>query len=238
MNHIDNLKGVIFDYGGTIDSRGVHWSEVIWDGYCDAGVAVTKEQFRECYVFAERELAKVRHILPHHNFHDLLLIKMRIELGYLAGQGLLNADCIEPLAAKIALYCYRAARSSVEEARPVLEALYAHYPMVLVSNFYGNVESVLADFDLRRYFRDIIESAVVGVRKPDPKIFRLGVDALGLKPEEVLVIGDSYKKDIVPAESIGCHVAWIKGKGWTADEDAQMHPNIIKNLREILDVAL
>lgn len=238
MNHIDNLKGVIFDYGGTIDSRGVHWSEVIWDGYCDAGVAVTKEQFRECYVFAERELAKVRHILPHHNFHDLLLIKMRIELGYLAGQGLLNADCIEPLAAKIALYCYRAARSSVEEARPVLEALHARYPMVLVSNFYGNVESVLADFDLRRYFRDIIESAVVGVRKPDPKIFQLGVDALGLKPEEVLVIGDSYKKDIVPAESIGCHVAWIKGKGWTADEDAQMHPNIIKNLREILDVAL
>ena len=238
MNHIDNLKGVIFDYGGTIDSRGVHWSEVIWDGYCDAHVAVTKEQFRECYVFAERELAKVRHILPHHNFHDLLLIKMRIELGYLAGQGLLNADCIEPLAAKIALYCYRAARSSVEEARPVLETLHARYPMVLVSNFYGNVESVLADFDLRRYFRDIIESAVVGVRKPDPKIFQLGVDALGLKPEEVLVIGDSYKKDIVPAESIGCHVAWIKGKGWTADEDAQMHPNIIKNLREILDVAL
>ena len=238
MNHIDNLKGVIFDYGGTIDSRGVHWSEVIWDGYCDAHVAVTKEQFRECYVFAERELAKVRHILPHHNFHDLLLIKMRIELGYLAEQGLLNAASIEPLAAQIALYCYRAARSSVEEARPVLEAVYAHYPMVLVSNFYGSVESVLADFDLRRYFRDIIESAVVGVRKPDPKIFQLGVDALGLKPEEVLVIGDSYKKDIVPAESIGCHVAWIKGKGWTADEDAQMHPNIIKNLREILDVAL
>ena len=161
-----------------------------------------------------------------------------LELGYLAEQGLLNADSIEPLAAQIALYCYRAARSSVEEARPVLEALYARYPMVLVSNFYGNVESVLADFDLRRYFRDIIESAVVGVRKPDPKIFQLGVDALGLKPEEVLVIGDSYKKDIVPAESIGCHVAWIKGKGWTADEDAQMHPNIIKNLREILDVAL
>ena len=238
MNHIDNLKGVIFDYGGTIDSRGVHWSEVIWDGYCDAHVAVTKEQFRECYVFAERELAKVRHILPHHNFHDLLLIKMRIELGYLAEQGLLNADSIEPLAAQIALYCYLAARSSVEEARPVLEALYARYPMVLVSNFYGNVESVLADFDLRRYFRDIIESAVVGVRKPDPKIFQLGVNALGLKPEEVLVIGDSYKKDIVPAESIGCHVAWIKGKGWTADEDAQMHPNIIKNLRDILDVAL
>lgn len=238
MEHIDNLKGVIFDYGGTIDSRGVHWSEVIWDGYCDAGVNVTKEQFRECYVFAERELAKVRHILPHHNFHDLLLIKMRIELDYLANRELLDKALIEALATRIALFCYNAARSSVEEARPVLEALHSRYPMVLVSNFYGNVESVLADFDLRRYFKSIIESAVVGVRKPDPQIFRLGVDALGLEPKDVLVIGDSYKKDIVPAESIGCHVAWIKGKGWTADEDAQMHPNIIKNLSEILDVAL
>ena len=27
-----DIKGIIFDYGGTIDSRGVHWSEIIWDG--------------------------------------------------------------------------------------------------------------------------------------------------------------------------------------------------------------
>ena len=233
MNHIDNLKGVIFDYGGTIDSRGVHWSEVIWDGYCDAHVAVTKEQFRECYVFAERELAKVRHILPHHNFHDLLLIKMRIELGYLAEQGLLNADSIEPLAAQIALYCYRAARSSVEEARPVLEALYAHYPMVLVSNFYGNVESVLADFDLRRYFRDIIESAVVGVRKPDPRIFSLGLTVLDCRPDQALVVGDSLRKDIYPAESLGCHTAWIKGRAWSDEDNAATHPSQVADLHEI-----
>ena len=134
-------------------------------------------------------------------------------------------------------YCYDAAKNSIADARPVLDALYERYPMVLVSNFYGNVESVLEDFDLRRYFRSIIESAVVGVRKPDPQIFRLGVDALGLRPEEVLVVGDSYKKDIVPAESLGCHVAWLKGKGWTADEDAQMHPSIIASLSELLTLA-
>lgn len=237
MEHID-IKGVIFDYGGTIDSRGVHWSEVIWDGYLHAGVEVAKDEFRDCYVYAERELAKVRHILPEHNFYDLLLIKMRIELGNLVDKGLLEAGGVEDYAQTIAMYCYERAKSSVEEARPVLDALYKRYPMVLVSNFYGNVESVLADFDLLRYFKQIIESAVVGVRKPDPKIFQLGVDALGLKADEVLVIGDSYKKDIVPAESIGCKVLWIKGKGWTAAEDEQMHPNIIKRLSEVLEVAL
>ena len=110
--------------------------------------------------------------------------------------------------------------------------------MVLVSNFYGNVEAVLSDFDLRRYFQAIIESAVVGVRKPDPRIFQLGVDALGLKPSQVLVIGDSLRKDILPARSIGCRTAWIKGKGWTADEDAATDPAEIKKLSEVVDVAL
>lgn len=230
-----NIKGVIFDYGGTIDSRGVHWSEVIWDGYRSVGVPVTKEQFRECYVYAERELAKTRHILPEHNFFDLLLIKMRIELGYLAQNDMLPPHCNVgvKLAMAIAQYCYERARSSVEEARPTLEYVYERVPMVLVSNFYGNVESVLKDFDLRRYFGTIVESAVVGVRKPDPKIFALGVDALGQKPEEVLVVGDSYKKDIVPAESLGCRVAWLKGKGWTAEEDAVTHPSVIAKLDEI-----
>ncbi len=238
MEHIDDLKGVIFDYGGTIDSRGVHWSEVIWDGYCHMGVPVSKEDFRDSYVYAERELAKTRHILPEHNFYDLLYIKIQIELGNLADNGKLPQTAVGKYAEPVARYCYEQARSSVEEARPVLDALYVRYPMVLVSNFYGNVETVLADFDLRRYFKQIIESAVVGVRKPDPRIFMLGVEALGVQPQEVLVIGDSYKKDIVPAESIGCHVLWLKGKGWTAEEDAVQHPCIIKKLSDVLNVAL
>ena len=229
-----NIKGVIFDYGGTIDSRGDHWSEVIWDGYCAEQIPVTKEQFRDCYVYAERELAKTRHILPHHNFHDLLKIKMRIEMGNLADNGILPAGYpVEAKADAVALYCYNRAKDSIEEARPTLEFIHERVPMVLVSNFYGNVETVLADFDLLRYFKKIIESAVVGIRKPDPRIFSLGVEALGIEAKNILVVGDSYKKDIVPSETIGCQVAWLKGKGWTAEEDAVEHPAIIKKLAEI-----
>ena len=238
MEHFNGINAVKFDYGGTIDSRGVHWSEVIWDGYVRANVPVSKSDFRECYVFAERELARVKHIYPEHNFHDMLLIKMRIELENLVSAGKIGSERIDEWVKDIAGYCYGCAKDSVEEARPVLEALHARFPMVLVSNFYGNVETVLADFDLRKYFKEIIESAVVGVRKPDPKIFMLGVEALGMSPEEVVVVGDSYKKDIVPAESLGCRVLWLKGKGWTDEEDRQQHPNIIKKLSDMLDVVL
>lgn len=238
MDSIKNIKGIIFDYGGTIDSRGTHWSEVIWAGYRASGVNIDKDTFREAYVYAERELAKHPHIMPDDNFYDLLYKKMVIELQWLADNNHLDADSVSLLAPDIAKYCYDAARDCVNEVKPVLDRLAERYPMVLVSNFYGNVESVLSDFGLDHYFRRIVESAVVGVRKPDPKIFQLGVDALGMKPEEVLVVGDSYKKDIVPAETIGCKVAWLKGKGWTADEDAVTHPAIIKKLSDLLEVAL
>lgn len=226
----NNLKGIIFDYGGTIDSRGDHWSEVIYDGYREAGLGIDKDEFRQSYVFAERALAKTRYILPQHNFLDLLRIKMRLELGDLAERGIIDQALIELKGEEIAQYCYARARRCADEARPIIAALSERYPLMLVSNFYGNVESVLRDMDLRQYFRGVIESAVVGVRKPDPRIFMLGVVALGLKPKEVLVVGDSFRKDIEPALSIGCQVAWIKGKGWTADEDALTHPSIIPSL--------
>ena len=230
------IKGLIFDYGGTLDSAGDHWSEVIWHAWQQAGVAVKKEEFREAYVYAERELARTRHILPEHNFHDLLLIKMRLELQWLSEKGLFPPALVEEKAAATARICYESARAHVEAAKKVLDALASRYPMVLVSNFYGNVATVLADFGLDRYFKKIIESAVVGVRKPDPQIFRLGVEALGLRPEETVVIGDSLRKDVLPAESIGCQVLWLKGKGWTAEEDAQTHPSVISTLGDILSL--
>ncbi len=238
MANIDfnRVKGIIFDYGGTIDTGGDHWSEVIKEAYNKARVFVSDEEFRDAYVFAERELARTLHILPEHNFHDLLKIKIRIELEELAAGNRIPSDLVDTKAPEIAGYCYEAARRSVEHARPVLESLAAKYPLVLVSNFYGNINTVLRDFGIDGCFKDVIESAVVGVRKPDPRIFELGAQALGLKPDETLVIGDSYRKDIVPAEKIGCQVLWLKGKGWTAQEDAQLHPNIIADLHDILQL--
>lgn len=228
------IKGIIFDYGGTIDSRGVHWSWIIWDGFRNAQVNISLEQFRETYVYAERELARVRHILPNDNFLDLLLKKTNIEFSHLAEKGLVNPLQVTSLANQVAQYCYRQARACIEEARPVLETLSEKYLMMLVSNFYGNIDSVLRDFDIRKYFKGIIESSVVGIRKPNPTLFRLGIDALEMEPDEVLVVGDSLKKDIIPAESLGCPTRWVKSRGWTDDDDTIYRPDIIQSLDQLL----
>ena len=106
-------------------------------------------------------------------------------------------------------------------------------PLVLVSNFYGNIESVLHDFDLDGLFGSIVESAVVGVRKPNPAIFQIGVDRLGMQSEEVVVIGDSYDKDIVPATQIGCQTIWLKSIGWAPYRGDETADAVLADFQEL-----
>lgn len=241
------VQAIIFDYGGTIDTNALHWSEVLWEGYQHVGIPVSKEEFRTSYVVAERALGKHPYIQPEHNFHDLLNIKCDIETKDLTERGVWQVSDAErkEKSDAVANYCYQYVLRVLEESRPVIETLAKKYPLVLVSNFYGNIETILKDFRLE-YFQRVIESAVVGVRKPDPQIFQLGVDALrevmGKTAEElpasnILVVGDSFSKDIIPATKIGCQTVWMKGIGWgeeTVDESVPTH--IIYNIRELLKV--
>lgn len=225
------IKGIIFDYGGTLDSRGTHWSEVLWQGYIHAAIPTDKETFRTAYVEGERALARERIILPQDDFHSLLLKKVALEINYLPIKPDLETQ--NRWSKEVAAFCDNAARTCIDEARPVLEELHKRYPMMLVSNFYGNIDEVLRSYGIRHLFKGIIESAVVGVRKPNPTLFKLGVDALELEPDKVLVVGDSLRKDIEPAEQLGCQVLWLKGKGWTEQEDQQTHPNTITSIMQV-----
>lgn len=227
------VKGLLFDYGGTIDSNGMHWAEVIWMAYEALNVPVGKADFRQAYVFGERALGKNPIVQPEHTFRDMLVIKSNLQLDWLCEQNLLIATNKAALAEELAEWCYTYARRAIENARPVLEALHENYPFVLVSNFYGNIESVLKDFDLHSFFPVIVESAVVGVRKPDPQIFRLGLDAIGLPAENCVVIGDSYDKDIVPATTLGCQTIWLKSIGWTPYRGDEAADAVIADFREL-----
>lgn len=213
---MSSIKGVIFDYGGTIDTNGIHWGELIWEEYCRAGIGIEKGLYREAYVHGERSLAKAPIIEPSDTFRKLLEKKMALQFAYLREK---EGDAIftQEKENEVAAGCYRRVTETLALTRSIVEQLSQEYPMVLVTNFYGNMPVVLKEFGLQDYFKEIVESSVVGIRKPDPALFALGVKALGMKPEEVIVIGDSYRKDIHPALSLGCSAVWLKKVCW-ADE--------------------
>ncbi len=237
MNKLD-VKGVIFDFGGTLDTRGDHWSEVLWKGYEHFNVPVEKADFRKAYVHGERTLATTPIIMPDFHFVDVLKAKNRIQLDYLTDNGLLNLTEMGKvdLAMRMAQYEDSLTNEVLEESRSVLEYLKGKYPMVLVSNFYGNIQTILADAGIDGYFKRVIESAVVGVRKPNPAIFALGVCALDLPASQVVVVGDTFDKDIAPAHSLGCHTVWIKGLQWEEKSyDETLPDGIISHISELKD---
>ena len=273
-----DIKGIIFDYGGTLDTRGDHWSEVLWQGYeyfgigvaddeeVEPGVSIHKQAFRDAYVYGERALAVNPIVTPDFHFEDILREKLILELNFLAGKELLetgkddsgkqaklgnpgkDSDAsseslflslsdseIHQIVVDMARYINAKTLELLQENKQVLEHLkQAGYPMVLVSNFYGNINQVLKDAGIDGYFQDVIESAVVGVRKPNPAIFALGVCALDLPASQVLVVGDTYGKDIIPAHKLGCHTLWIKGLQWEEKKvDESIPDGIIKKLSEM-----
>ena len=309
MKELD-IKGIIFDYGGTLDTRGDHWSEVLWQGYehfgigvaddeeVEPGVSIHKQAFRDAYVYGERALAVNPIVTPDFHFEDILREKLILELNFLAGKELLetgkddsekqaklgnlgndseasssvissssdslssdslssdsssdssssDSDAsseslflslsdseIHQIAVDMARYINAKTLALLNENKQVLEHLkQAGYPMVLVSNFYGNINQVLKDAEIDGYFKEVIESAVVGVRKPNPAIFALGVCALDLPASQVLVVGDTYGKDIIPAHKLGCHTLWIKGLQWEEKKvDESIPDGIIKKLSEM-----
>lgn len=226
------IKGVLIDFGGTIDSDGVHWFNAFERAYSISN-SIPTNILRDAYVHAERTLGRNPIIGPDYTFLKTLQAKIGIQEAYLQSQGI-TVNSPE----NVLYTCYNRVVSHIGKvSKPVLERLAGRMPLVLVSNFYGNMHTVLDEFRLSHLFNDVVESSVVGVSKPDPQIFWLGVEKLGLEPFQTVMIGDSPDKDIIPAQSIGCRTVWLRNTTWS---DQECTPDSIisslAQLPEILDV--
>lgn len=234
-SEIKRPKLLMFDYGGTLDTNGIHWSEVIWSQYQKENVPIDKEQFKECYVHAERELARNHIIEPDDSFLDLLRKKINIQTLYLVEKGMWSPAEVARRAVTehISLRCNVVVQRNIDRIRPMLSELSKKYRIVLVSNFYGNLKTVLKEYGLNM-FETVVESALVGIRKPDPKIYGLALEMTGVNNDEAVIIGDSLKNDITPASQLGCKSFWLQGKGWDDEKKTTDIPcQIINDLVEL-----
>ena len=77
------------------------------------------------------------------------------------------------------------------------------YRLGVISNADGRVPALLESVGLARHFEFIIDSELVGVSKPDPRIFAMGVERMGVPPASCLYVGDLYAIDVVGARGAG-----------------------------------
>jgi epoxide hydrolase-like predicted phosphatase len=98
--------------------------------------------------------------------------------------------------------------------RPLLDyirdELKPHYKLAIISNANtGELETRLAPEDLA-LFDTVIVSADVGFVKPDPQIFQLAADRLGITFNETVFV-DDLERFTVPAEALGLHAIVYTG---------------------------
>ncbi len=203
------IKAIAFDFGGTLDSPFLHWMDIYLYLYtAKLNLPLTRENFRDSYVYAEQMMERLNLVQPFHSLLETQMFKTALQFSHLIEKEVL-ADTLEnrkeiPLQAARLATEYSA--DYVAAAYSVLAELQKKYVLLLVSNYYGNISKIVDDFGIASLFKSITDSTIAGVRKPDSALWRLAIEGAGFKPEEVLIVGDSMKNDILPGISLGCQV--------------------------------
>lgn len=98
---------------------------------------------------------------------------------------------------------------------PLLFGLKEKYKLGLVSNFAypPGFWRVLHRFNLHRFFRSVVVSGELGLRKPHPKIFQKALEALEVEGAEAVFVGDSLKADIFGAKRMGLKTVLVENVG-------------------------
>lgn len=106
------------------------------------------------------------------------------------------------------------------DAAEVLRALHARgVPVGVISNIGWDLRPVFRTHGLDPYVREYVLSYEHGVQKPDARLFRTACEALGLAPEDVLMVGDSERAD-GGAAALGCEVLLVRHLPATERPDA------------------
>lgn len=226
------MNVLLFDFGGTLDTNGVHWSEKFWEVYQRCGLRIRKDQFEEAYRKAELEIRKgIIHSTD--SLETLLETQIRLQLQALAHQGVDVGRASKNLQSEIRRHCYDDVCRTIELICPILEYLQTKFRLGIISNFTGNLQRVIEELAIDAYFDMKVDSSVVGIEKPDPEIFRMTLRMFNTEAGHACVIGDSYDRDIVPAKLVGCTTVWLDGRSWKRPDRTDQADYIIHQLQEL-----
>ena len=91
----------------------------------------------------------------------------------------------------------------MDGAIEILEYLKPKYRLFIITNGFREVQDKkLKNSKIKHYFETIYDSESVGVKKPDPKIFKYALTDSRSKPKESLMVGDNYEADVLGAKKL------------------------------------
>jgi HAD superfamily hydrolase (TIGR01509 family) len=193
-------KAILFDFGGTLDSDGVPWKERFYPIYREEGIDWDLPTYERLFHASDDSLTHEK--LGEVDYQAMLLEQV--------SRVLRNGDRYDALLARrIADRFYSDSLRCLNRNRPLLQRLSKQYLLGIVSNFYGNLEFLCEEIGYSEFFSTVIDSARVGVKKPNAAIFEAALERLGCSPQEAVFVGDNPIRDMAPAKALAMPHVWL-----------------------------
>jgi len=204
------LKAVLFDAGNTV--MLVNYA-VVAEALAAEGFDVEKDRVRNAEYQARVRLDP---ILAQRSSTEAPKIFQTYIRFVCEGLGMEWGAATERAFQQIAEYnrAHNLWNQPNPQAPAVLERLQRRDLAVgMISNSDGTVERMLTKEGLAPYFRFILDSHVVGVEKPDPRIFEMALERAGVGPAEAVYVGDLYSIDVVGSRAAGLDAVLLDPAG-------------------------
>ena len=234
------MQAILFDFGGTLDGPS-HWLDRFLTYYCASGLSLSRDELDSAYAYATRRayddserlreygLARLVEYLVGAQFDWLLEKGPPERRGLLGRSGTRRSQIAEQISHGFVGETDR----GLARSRKVLRTLKSRFSLGVVSNFYGNLDHVLADAGIAELLGTIADSTRLGFFKPDVRIFKEALHQLGVVPGDAVMVGDSLDKDCAPARSLGLKTIWVRNPAAQARGDEAMADYQISTLDEL-----
>lgn len=203
---MNGIRAILFDAGGTL----IH---IDGERVCTAaGVPWIAERFREAESAAVSEVRAF--ILAHPDTKDAERLPFYLDC-MLSGLGLEEPGARREAARRVAGEHQRAnlwSRPGRGAAETLAELSARGYRLGVISNADGRVRALLEAAGVSPFLEFVVDSAEVGVEKPDARIFLAATERLGLAPAACAYVGDIYEIDVEGSRRAGLHPILI-GEG-------------------------
>jgi HAD superfamily hydrolase (TIGR01549 family) len=225
-----NCRAILFDFGGTLDADGEHWLDRFYELYEQVGFNLPRNLVKRAFYNADQQCCSDPRVVPM-GLRSLMKHHVRLQFEAMNLNDLAKEEEI------IQHFCTKTEHALQRNAQ-LLKRLKPGYRLGIISNFYGNVAALCKEAGLSDSLEVILDSVEIGVSKPDPEIFRIALRKLNLSPAQAIFVGDSYERDIMPAQQLGVRTIWLKGPNPRIPENAEPPDCEISSLMELEAIVL
>lgn len=222
-----SIKAIYFSFGGTLDSDGVTYKDRFYPLYRDMGINVSHEDFDHAFCDSDESILVEK--LDDLSFRETL----RLQVGRVLQRFGIENKFFQY---RIADRFLQTTLKKLEENCKVLETLKENYSLGIISNFYGNLPSIIQEVGMEKLFDVVIDASRVGYFKPDPKIFLEALKPLKLSPHQAIYVGESLDRDMAGAKGVGMQHIWLTNE---KPEDQSLccpEDKIISRLSDLMEL--